>query len=393
MRAETSAVRMAARSAMAALLITTLTFASICYSAIPTYQPVPDPDGSFPWPSLGCTSVDLSPDKARVYARKNWPAGWDEGYVAFDANTGALVQEYRFGSHVDSAPWAGRVSADNAYLYYTTYYGGAVKKRDAVTGGYAVPPGGAGIPVGSWPSGLGFDSERRYLYAGQGNPGTGAIGSIKKIDTTTDSVVGSATLNGEPGACIVVSPDDQYVYVVSHVTSTETLYKIRTSDLSVVGTPLEIAGVGGPGFSLSMDGSKAYVPHPSADKVYVIDTATMTKTPTEFAVNNPNGFWLSPDGSHALVTSIISSTQEDIQVFDMASESVVQTISITGLTGAAYGFYPVSWDWDNGLNAVYIPVSATGGGVAKLVPEPAALSLLALGGLALIRRSDPHVSL
>ena len=183
----------------------------------------------------------------------------------------------------------------------------------------------------------------------------------------------------------MVSPNDQYVYVVSSVTTTETLYKIRTSDRNVMGT-LSLAGVGDPGFSLSPDGNTVYVPHASADKIHVIDATTMTEIDL-WNANNPSGFWVSPDGTHALVTSIISSTQADIQVFDMDTKSVVQTISIPGLTGAAYGYWPVSWDWDDGLNAVYVPITAsTGDGVAKLVPEPATLSLLVIGGLALLRR-------
>ncbi len=351
---------------------------TVCYSVIPTYVL------ENLSPTTGCTSVDLAPDGERYYARHNFD-DWDEGYVAFDANTHALVQEYRFGSHVDSAPWAARVSGDSDYLYYTTYYAGAVKKRDVITGGYAVPPGSSGISVGSWPAGLAFDSQRRYLYVGENCPGTGATGSIQVIDTTTDLVVGSGVaLNGQPGGTIVVSPDDQYVYTVTLVTTTETLYKIRTSDQQVVGT-LALAGVWDSGFSLSPDGNTAYVPDASADKVHVIDTTTMTETDL-WDVNDPDGFWVSPDGTHALVTSV-TTTQADIQIFDLATKSVIQIIPIGPLTNGGYGYWPVCWDWDEGLNAVYVPVSAhSGGGVAVLTPEPATLGLVLIGGLALLRR-------
>ncbi len=344
----------------------------VCYSATPTYVL------ENLSPAVGCTSVDLAPDGDRYYARHAW-GGWDEGYVAFDADTHALVQEYRFGSHVDSAPWAGRVSADSDYLYYTCYYDGAVKKRDATTGNYAVPPGSSGISVGSLPAGLAFDSQRRYLYVG----GQGTA-SIRVIDTMTDLSVGSVALNGTPVATIVVSPDDQYVYTVTHVNATETFYKIQTSDYTVVDT-LEIPGVGEPGFSLSPDGNTAYVPHASADKVHVINTTTMTDDLRDVDMNNPIGFWVSPDGTHALVTSV-TSTQEDIHIFDMETWSMVQTITIPNLVNAGYGYWPVYWDWDNGLNAVYVPISAqAGGGVAVLVPEPATIGLLLVAGLALLR--------
>lgn len=310
----------------------------------------------------GCSSVDLSPDKARIYARYTWGA-WDEGYVAFDANTGTKVQEYRFGLFVDSAPWTGRISADSAYLYYTTYYGGAVKKRDVAEGNVA-----STIPVGPWPVGLAFDSQRRYLYVGVNDPGTGAIGSIQKIDTTTDSVVGEGfTLNGEPGVCIQVSPDDQYVFAISRIASPEILYKIRTSDMQEVGS-IPLAGIGDAGFSLSPDGSVAYVPEASANNVHVIETATMAEIDV-WNVQDPKGFYVSPDGTHALVLS----DEPSIRIFDLPSGSVIQTVSLGNVgTMGDSGRQTPYWNWNGGSKVVYIAIAGTSEqGVAVLIAEQA----------------------
>lgn len=305
--------------------------------------------------SPGCTSVDMSPDRTTLYARVAY-GDWDEGYRVFDVATGKKLWDYRPGSHVNSAPWRALVSADNNYIYMTTYYGGAVRKIQIVpsTGAQV-----ASISVGSWPFGMAFDSQRRFLYVEQGCSGTVVQGSLKVIDTATNSVVGTVSLNGEPSGAIV-APGDNFVYVESRTSSNHTFYKIRMSDLQVTGTfSMPATRMDDTRFSLSPDGGIAYLPDPAGNSVHVVNTSIMAQTDL-WALAGVRGFFVSPDGNHALVTPWDSPT---VRVFNLSSKAVVQTLNV-GTTNFAGKWAPY-WDWDGVHKYVYLPV---GDGVAVLVP-------------------------
>ncbi|MCP4589831.1 MAG: YncE family protein [bacterium] len=345
-------------------LLLSLATASSAVQAVPAYHL----DGFLDAPI--CTSVDLSPDRSTVYARAHF-GSFDEGYRAFEATpTYEHIRDYP----VEGSPWAGRVSADGQHIWTTRYYPGDVAKMNLTTGNLD-----ASLPLGSWTTGLEFDSQRRYLYVGENHPGTGAMGSIHKIDTFTDSVVGiPAPVNGEPGHHIVVSPDDAYVYTITDNTTPKRLHKIRTSDMQVVDTHDLSGSENHVGFSLSPDGSVAYVPEASGDKVHLIDTATMDELDF-WSLPDAKGFFVSPDGTHALVLN----DGPGIRVFDLASQSVdFIEDDLLILTGWARG----TPYWDDTSGRVYVPQDGFNGGVAVLVPEPATLSLLALGGLAAVCR-------
>lgn len=311
-----------------------------------------------------CTSVDVSPDRTRLYARVYY-ASWDEGFRVFDLTSGNydVMAEY----HVYGIPWQGLASWDNQHLWMTRYSGGYVSALDLND-----PYGGfdCNLDVGSWTVGLAFDSVRRYLYVGENCPGPGAIGSIVKVDTLLGSEegcseFGRAVLNGEPGRCIRVSYGDQYVFAITRNAGSETLHKIRTSDMQVVGT-CPLLGVAGAGFSLSPDGSMAYVAHEDAGQVRVIDTLTMTETESwALAGVGPEGFFVSPDGTHAIVLA----GEAVIRIFDLASETVCQTIPVDGVEGTQGNRYPPYWDCES--DTVYVPMNnGTPGGLVVLRYSP-----------------------
>jgi DNA-binding beta-propeller fold protein YncE len=327
-------------------------------------------------PAKWCTGVDLSPDGTKIYARAQF-GSLDEGAKAFNTTTYAHLGDY----HAFDTPWTILASADGAYLYGTDYYGGHVDKVSVATDTVVKT-----VSVGSWPGGLAFDSNRRLLYVGQNDPGRGSVGSIEVIDTSTDLHLGGVSLNGEPSMCIQVSPDNAYVYAASRNSGSERLYKIRTSDRTTEGY-ISITGAGEPGFSLSPDGAKAYLPISANNIIRVIDTATMSEV-DHIDLTSPGACWVSPDGSHALVVSATSSAV-DFRVLDLSSKSVLQTLTISDI-GTVDPWNTLRqkpyWDWDSATRLVYVPISASEGGVAVLTPEPATLSLLALGGLAMLRR-------
>jgi hypothetical protein len=326
-----------------------LASATIAVAQVPTYEL----DSILPAP--GCTSVDLSPDGTKIYASVCYHAVTNEGYEAYDADTHDFLQYYHVPS---SAPWVGLVSSDNAYLWTTTYYGGDVKKIDLQSGGVA-----KSIGLGNWTGGMDFDSQRRYLYVGENVPGGWAIGSLQVVDTLTESVVGSVTLNGEPGLSIILDSTDSYVYLVTRNPDSETLYKISTSDYSF--TTLALPGIGShANISLSPDGGTAYVKGRFDDIVHLIDTDSLTEFDT-FIIVDALGFFVSPDGTHALTMN--RTGDADIRIFDFATESIIQTIDLgpigtMNITSTPY--------WDLARGKVYVPTWLLGGGVAVLVAQP-----------------------
>ena len=326
-----------------------LASATIALAQVPTYEL----DRILPAP--GCTSVDLSPDGTKIYASVCYQAVTNQGYEAYDADTYDFLRYYQVPS---SAPWVGLVSSDSAYLWTTTYYGGYVKKIDLQTGGVA-----KSIDLGHWTAGMAFDSQRRYLYVGENVPGGWATGSLQVVDTLTESVVGSVTLNGEPGLKIILDSTDSYVYLVTRNPGSETLYKIATSDYSF--TTLALPGIGShAGISLSPDGGTAYVKGRFDDIVHLIDTDTITEFNT-FSIVDALGFCVSPDGTHALTMNRTGDV--DIRIFDFATESIIQTIDLGPIGTMSSTTTPY---WDLARGKVYVPTWLMGGGVAVLAAEP-----------------------
>ena len=310
-------------------------------------------------PASWCTSADISPDGSTIYARAHF-GDWNEGVRLYSGLTYQHVKDFQ---NLPNVPWTILASADGNYLYATYYYGGAVVKLDASTGSVV-----KSISVGPWPGYMVFDSARRYLYVGVNCPGTGAVGSISVIDTSTDTVAGNVALNGEPNFCLVLSPDDAFLYVGTHNRSPETLFKIRVSDCSIVKT-LAMPGIVNPALSGSPDGNYLYVSDDSAGVVRIIEAGSVTQSGT-YSIPHVQNFSVAPSGDVALAVSYASGSSEvSLHVFDMSSASIIQTIQHTltgGLENAHAGLCPIVWDGASG--AAYIPVRAENGGVIVLSP-------------------------
>lgn len=315
--------------------------------AVPSYAASPYTLEQF-LPSPECTSVDISPDRTCIYARTMF-GDWDEGARAFSFSSYAQIRDY----HAFDVPWCILTSADNLYLYGSHYYGGLVDKVSVATDTVI-----RSVDVGDWTGRMAFDAARRFLYVNENTPGTGSVGSIKVIDTSqaTMPVVGSIGLDGEPGCFPVVSPDGANVYANSW--NAGKLYRISTSDYTIKKT---YSGLSQNSFvsSLSADGSKVYVADRGPGLVRVLDAVNLTQLET-YSIPGISEFSVSPTGRYALAL-----TGTSVQVFDMTSKSVVQTIA-TPTSNASAG--RIVWDAPTGK--AYVPLTAADGGVAVLAPQP-----------------------
>jgi len=305
--------------------------------------------------AIGCASVDMSPDGSKICAR------YGSGYYKF---FNAETYEEIGNCQLNGCPWTGLFSSDSSYVWTTIYYGGYVKKVDISDCSIVKT-----IPLGSWTYGLAFDSQRRYLYVGENDPGTGSIGTLKVVDTSTETVVGSVTLNGEPGKVIVVDPCDNFVYLVTRNAGTEMLYKISTSNY-LIDANSSLSGIGKVGISVSPDGSTVYVPDTDDDLVNIIDTAALSILET-WSIESPVGFFISPDGTHALVIGRLS---PDIRIFDLLTETIVQTIDVPTVGTDLYAPRTKPY-WDTNRGKVYVNLYASEGGVAVLSTEPAVIAV------------------
>ncbi len=307
-------------------------------------------------PATGCTSVDLSPDGTRLYARHDWSHD-DAGYRMYDTATRQLVDDCR----VSGVPWAGRVSADGTRLWTSRYYGGYVSEVDIEDCQI-----GCNLDVGSWTDDLMFDDARRYLFVGENDPGTGAVGSVKVVDTQMCSIVGTIPLNREPGR-FAKAPGDGFIYIATRITGTERLYKIDLETWTVAGT-LDLPGIGDAGISVAPDGTRVYVPDRSASVIRVVNAASMTLAESWPAVGVPTaewGFYVEPQGAYALHVS----GQDKIRVFSLARKTIVQEIP-AGMVVDLNKFRPI---WSADGSTAYLPLRSDAG-VAVLARQPGAWS-------------------
>ena len=315
-------------------------------------------------PAASCASVDLSPDDAVLYARHVFSAPYDVGYLAYDTESGALLQE----CHVGGTPWGGRISADGMHLWTSRYYGGYLAEVDVVSCEV-----GCNVDVGSWTDDVVFDVSWRYALVGENDPGTGATGSVQVVDTENCSIVASIPLNGEPGRFAMAAGDTR-VYIASRNAGSERLYQIDATTWSVAAV-LDLPGIGNSGISVAPDGSLVYVPNPLSGVIHVVETAGLTVV-TSWPVPGDSaaewGFYVEPKGQCAFLLS----GGTVVRVFSLAGASVTDEIAVGDVLG--YGkFRPV---WTSDGSTAYLPLTQ-GAGVAVLRRQPVAthVPLLVVG--------------
>lgn len=338
-------------------------------------------------PGNGTTSVDVSPDRSTLYATHTY-ADYDQGIRAYSRAALAVLADY----HPLGTIFAFKLSADGQSAWFPDY-GGSLNKLNLNTGSLSAP-----VAIGSWTTGITSNGTRRHLYVHEGSPGGGANGSIVQFDTETGLVVPpAAPLSGEPSLSAGISGAGDYLYMASKNSTPSILHKVRTSDMTVVGTAnLPAAITGHVYLSVADDAAKIFVPDAVNNQVHIINALTMMESEPAFTISGgPRGFFVSPDGAHAIVLSDTSAADPVLSVFDLNTRVVTQNWTLSGMVDFNYLNTPY-WDLTGGN--VYIPLQSGAigsyGGVAVLsvVPEPVGLALWAMASVVLARAGRRNCS-
>ncbi len=156
-------------------------------------------------------------------------------------------------------------------------------------------------------------SAREIYVANSGN------GTVSVIDYSTNAVLGSLPVGGEP-VDVAITPDGRYAWVVDGAGGSVSVIDTKTK--SVVQGPIAV-GKAPRGIAITPNGGRAYVTNSGDDTVTVLDTGTFGPVGKPIPVGKePDGVAISPDGGSAFVAQ----RGGGIAVIDTNSGEVVETI-------------------------------------------------------------------
>ena len=163
--------------------------------------------------------------------------------------------------------------------------------------------------------------------------GVAVNGIITAIDTNTLQPIDTFNAGGPNVLDLAVHPSGQYLYVASGTT----LKVIDTTTNSVV----DSISINGGGYSIAVhpDGNAIYVANYTNSSVSVVDANTNTMTAT-ISTSAPFDLAVHPSGDFVYVTGFtITNTGTDgfVAVIDTASNQITDTISVAANEGSAMG--------------------------------------------------------
>ena len=327
--------------------------------------------------------VVLSPDESRLYA-----AHWQAGTVqSNDPIAVYSTADYSLLDVIYGGQCVGNVvtSNDGRYVYAPEYYGGYIHRYDTSNGNAKTT-----IDLGSWAN-LVWKTPNGARIIVNYNATSAAPSShhrLALIDISDDNFSLIDWFDAgrpEDGNSAGFSNDGQHMYLAagSSQTTGPTLIDVDVAGTFGIQRQLELVSAANQQWTMAgvvRSGGTLFVGDRTASKLYVVDEATFAKTGVE-EVSLPESPWniaLHPDGQHLLIMYGDSGTLSVMNLSTLSEE--------TSLTLSHLGVFDAAFTAD-GMKVYIAHYHQEQGGVSDVfIPEPATLSLLALGGLAMLMR-------
>ena len=212
-------------------------------------------------------------------------------------------------------------SSDAKYAYVTVKDQDQVIRIDTTTNSTVGSP----ITVGSQPHGMAITPDGQFLYVT-----SDGSADISVISTETNTVVDTITITASDTYDLVFTPAGKFAYVISytdmtlHLINTETREEITGNGypITLSGTPFKVA--------ITPDGQYVYVTINSHGKVAVIDTSDNTVLPLIPVGTAPQSIAITPDNLFAYVTNYDNNA---ISIIDVVSNTVITDLTDASIVG------------------------------------------------------------
>ena len=225
------------------------------------------------------------------------------------------------GGSCSKSPVGVGITPDGRFVYVTNTNGHFISvigtSTNTVTA--TITQGVSGSPFG-----IAITPDGAFAYVANGP----LANTVSVISTAGNMVVATVALQGTTGnpTGVAVHPSGFFAYV-SVSTSTETtpsgnVQVIRTSDNTVVGSPIPVGG-GPSSVAFTPNGAFAYVTNEGAGTVSVIKTANNSVVSTVTVGSLPTQVAITPDGTLAYATNAGSSTVSVINTTNNTTQSPV----------------------------------------------------------------------
>jgi len=265
------------------------------------------PEGNYPY------DATISPAGSEVWI----PGASGDGVVVIDRATGAVLE--RIFTDLGEYPVSVAFSDDGALALVSCRDSDWVTRVDAVT--YAVIDHLA-IPNNYLgPGNIALDPVSKNFYLVEWYDDT-----LYEIDPTGTSILRQVPM-GSSMWQLVVDPAGTYIYIADRGTD-----QLLVIDQVTLGLANSVALGDDPwGVDVTLDGATIVACCEDSHSVHFIDTATwMVSSVVLGSAQDPRDVDILDDSGYAFVTGGDITGVDPVYVFDIASESIVQTIDIPG---------------------------------------------------------------